>query len=235
MSSVDGFARLCKKLETRCDISASYRERLNMAQLSPRYDRPVISLIATGLGEDGVALFISGSDGARDLDLLADNGITTVINCAVNLDFNYVREPALPEEPGKVAAGHGVIRAYKIGLIDGDGNPERMMLAGYYILDGALKQVLPEKESYPNRRRGNVLVHCRGGRSRSVALTALYLHKNQPERFATLDEALAHVRLKRELHEDEWFETPKPILIEAARRASEAIDTLEGRQALDVS
>lgn len=204
-------------------------ERPLMMQFSPRYDRPAISLIATGLGEDGVSLYLGDSEGARDIALLKERGITTVINCAVNLDFNYVNDPVQKEEPGKVAAGHGVVRAYKIGLIDGEGNPARMMLAGYYILDGALKQVMPEKESYPHRERGNVLVHCRGGRSRSVALVALYLHKNLPERFPTLDDALAHVRVKRELRPDEWFETPKPMLVEAARQASDAIDLLEGK------
>lgn len=199
-----------------------------MAQVAPRYDRPAISLIATGLGEDGISLYIGGSDGARDVALLEAHGITTVINCAVNLDINYVTEPTEPAEPGKCAVGHGAVRSYKIGLIDGDGNPGRMMLAGYYILDGALKQVMPERASYPHRKRGNVLVHCRGGRSRSVALTALYLFRNQPEHFATLDDALTHVRIARELREDEWFETPKPMLVEAARRAAEAIDLLEG-------
>lgn len=199
-----------------------------MAQVAPRYDRPAISLIATGLGEDGISLYIGGSDGARDVALLEAHGITTVVNCAVNLDINYVTDPVEVASPGKCAVGHGAVRSYKIGLIDGDGNPGRMMLAGYYILDGALKQVLPERASYPNRRRGNVLVHCRGGRSRSVALTALYLYRNQPETFASLDDALAHVRVARALREDEWFETPKPMLVEAARRASEAIDLLEG-------
>ncbi|WP_116655059.1 dual specificity protein phosphatase family protein [Pelagibacterium sediminicola] len=200
-----------------------------MAQTAPRYDRPDISLIATEVGKDRISLFIGGSDGARDLDLLRENGITTVINCAVNLDFNYVLDPVLDAEPGKVATGHGALRAYKIGLIDGDGNPGRMMLAGYYILDGALNQRMPERPSYPHRERGNVLVHCRGGRSRSVALVALYLAKNQPHLFPTFEDALAHVRERRELRRDEWFETPKPMLIDAAKRASEAIDLLEGR------
>lgn len=200
-----------------------------MAQIAPRYDRPNISLIATGVGDDKVSLFLSGSDGARDLDLLRENGISTVVNCAVNLDFNYVLDPALDAEPGKVATGHGAVRAYKIGLIDGDGNPARMMLAGYYILDGALKQQLPERASYPNRERGNVLVHCRGGRSRSVALVALYLAKNQPDQFPTLEDALAHVRTQRQLRRDEWFEAPKTVLVEAAKQALDAIDLLEGR------
>lgn len=199
-----------------------------MAQIAPHYDRPNISHITDGLGDDQVSLYIGGSDGARDLDLLREHSISTVVNCAVNLDFNYVLDPILDAEPGKVATGFGAIRSYKIGLIDGDGNPSRMMLAGYYILDGALKQKLPERATYPNRERGNILVHCRGGRSRSVALTALYLSKNQPQNFASLDDALAHVRARRELRRDEWFETPKPMLVEAARRASEAIDLLEG-------
>lgn len=199
-----------------------------MAQIAPRYDRPHISLIATDLGEDKVSLYIGGSDGARDLDLLREHSISTVVNCAVNLDFNYVVDPVLGAEPGKVATGFGAIRAYKIGLIDGEGNPARMMLAGYYILDGALKQRLPERATYPNRERGNILVHCRGGRSRSVALTALYLSKNQKDKFPTFDAALAHVREKRELRRDEWFETPKPMLVEAARQAGLAIDSLEG-------
>lgn len=200
-----------------------------MARIAPHYDRPDISLIATEVGEDKVSLFIGGSDGARDLRSLRDNGITTVINCAVNIDFNYVISPDLTAEGEKVATGHGVIRTYKIGLIDGEGNPSRMMLAGYYILDGALKQTMPERASYPNRDRGNILVHCRGGRSRSVALVALFLAKNQQLQFPSFEDALAHVREKRELRRDEWFETPKPMLIEAAKQASDAIDLLEDR------
>lgn len=199
-----------------------------MAQIAPRYDRPNISLVATDVGADKVSLFIGGTEGARDLDLLRENNISTVINCAVNLDFNYVLDPDHPAGPGKVAAGHGAIRAYKIGLIDGDGNPSRMILAGYYILDGALKQQLPERPSYPLRERGNVLVHCRGGRSRSVALVSLYLARNQRHLFPTFEDALAHVRERRELRRDEWFETPKPMLVAAAKKASEAIDLLEG-------
>lgn len=186
-----------------------------------------LSLIATGVGADGVSLYIGNSDGARDVARLADLGITTVINCAVNLDINYVADPVDPAAPGKCAVGHAPIRSYKIGLIDGNGNPGRMMLAGFYILDGALKQVMPERSSYPNRARGHVLVHCRGGRSRSVALTALYLHKTQPDGFPTLDDAIAHVRKMRALPPDEWYETPKPMLIEAARQAAAAIDHLE--------
>jgi hypothetical protein len=187
---------------------------------APVYERPSISLIAEGLPPYQAKLFIGDTDGARNIPLLKELGISTVVNCAVNLDINYVTEPSVPATEALCAAGTGAIRSYKLGLVDGDGNPETMMLAGYYLLHGAMFQELPEKASYPRRERGNVLVHCRGGRSRSVALVALYLHIQLPERFPALDDALAHIRRHRELQPDEWFETPKPMLLEAVRRAA---------------
>ena len=194
--------------------------------MAPVYQRPPISLISKGHGPDGVSLYVGATEGARDIELLEATGISTVVNCAVNLDINYVRHPAFAESPGKCAAGSGAIRSYKIGLIDGAGNPKPMLMAGYYILDGAMKQMMPERSSYPHKTRGHVLVHCRGGRSRSVALVALYLHCQQPEIYPELEDAIRHVRWKRELREDEWHETPKPALIEAARYAAAAIASL---------
>jgi hypothetical protein len=194
----------------------------------PSVPLPPLSLISTGIGADGISLYVGNADGARDVVTLAKTGITVVVNCAVNLDINYVADPTVPAEPGKCAVGNAPIRSYKIGLIDGPGNPVHMMLAGYYILDGALKQVLPERISYPNRARGHVLVHCRGGRSRSIALAALFLHKVQPDQFPTLELAIDHARKMRGLPEDEYYKAPKPVLIEAARKASAAIDQLEG-------
>jgi hypothetical protein len=194
---------------------------------SPRHDRPRLSRIIEGVAPYGVDIFISGMDGASDVALLRDNGITTVVNCAVNLDFNYVTEPAVEASESRVGHGWGAIRYYKIGLVDGPGNPQTMMLAGYYLLQGAFSQILPERASYPRRERGNVLVNCRGGRSRSVVLVALFLHHAMPEQFRTLDAALDHVRARRELRADEWFEAPKPMLIAAARRASEWIRRID--------
>ena len=76
-----------------------------------------------------------------------------------------------------------------------------------------------------------MLVNCRSGRSRSVALVALFLHKQQPILYPTIDRAIAVIREKRELRPDEWFETPKPMLYAAARRASEWIEMIEnGKQ-----
>jgi hypothetical protein len=145
----------------------------------------------------------------------------------VNLDFNYVTEPAVEANQSQIGHGAGAIRYYKLGLIDGPGNPETMMLAGYYLLQGAFSQILPERPSYPRRERGNVLVNCRGGRSRSVTLVALFLHHAMPEMFSTLDIALDHVRTRRQLRPDEWFEAPKPMLIASARKASEWISRID--------
>lgn len=194
---------------------------------SPRYDRPKLSCIVENVAPYGVDIFISGMEGASDVALLRENGISTVVNCAVNLDFNYVTEPAVEANQSQIGHGAGAIRYYKLGLIDGPGNPETMMLAGYYLLQGAFSQILPERPSYPRRERGNVLVNCRGGRSRSVTLVALFLHHAMPEMFPTLDIALDHVRTRRQLRPDEWFEAPKPMLIASARKASEWISRID--------
>lgn len=183
------------------------------------YDRPHISCIYADLPGYGVDLYVGGREGASDIALLKRHGITTVVNCAVNLDFNYVGEPA-PDALNPVSFGQAPIRYYKLGIVDGPGNPQTMMLAGYFQLKGALDQILPEKPSYPVRERGNVLVNCRAGRSRSVILVALFLHLHLGAEFPTLEDAIDHVRRKRELRPDEWHETPKPMLVAAAARTA---------------
>lgn len=196
---------------------------------SPRYDRPEISLIEERLEPYGIAVYVGGREGMSNLPLLREHNITTVVNCAVNLDINVVEAPDPSLEPGHLTYGHGAYRYYKLGLVDGAGNAETMVLAGYYQLLGALSQILPERASYPRRERGNLLVNCRGGRSRSVALVALLLHKQMPDRYPTLDGALDHVRSRRELRPDEWFEAPKAVLVEATRKASAWIDRIDHR------
>lgn len=194
---------------------------------APVHTRPAISLIAEKLGPHGSALYIGGSDGARDLGLLRQNGITAVVNCAINLDINYVEGPSDEADGERRASGFAAIRYYKIGMIDDEGSPDTMMLGAYYILDGALRQSMPKRPTYPFRDGGNILVNCRGGRSRSVSLVALFLHKQQPNLYPTLEDAVAAIRTRRQLMPDEWFETPKPMLYEAARRASAWIDMIE--------
>ena len=186
----------------------------------------VVSLIETGLGPDECSIYIGGTAAARDIGLLRECNITTVVNCAVNLDINYVSDPVEGADGDKCAHGVGPVRVFKLGLVDGHGNTEDMMLASYLLLDGAIRQILPEKRTYPLREKGNILVHCRGGRSRSAALVALYLHLSRMEKFPTLECALMHVRERRGLHPDEWSTAPKPMLVESARLAVERVKRL---------
>ncbi len=190
---------------------------------------PSLSLIARGLDPHGAALFIGGTAAARDVDLLRRHDISTVVNTAVNVDVNYVAAPGDGGENGEsnavCRAGFAPFRVFKLGLVDGE-NPPGMMLGGYCILHGALRQTMPHKESYPPQARGNVLVHCREGRSRSVALAALYLHLQDPTRFPELEDAVAVVRAKRGLPPEEWFEAPNKKIIDAAAEAARAIRSL---------
>jgi len=191
------------------------------------FQHPTISLIESGLAPGDFSIYIGGTEAARDVALLREHRIAIALNCAVNLDINYVNEPNEAAVGDKCAHGTGPVRAFKLGLVDGPGNPETMMLAGFLLLDGAIRQELPEKRSYPRRGRGNVLVHCRGGRSRSTVLVALYLHLMRPGRYPDLDAAIAHVRDKRGLHPDEWDSAPKSVLIEAASHAADAARSLK--------
>ncbi|EIM28793.1 protein-tyrosine phosphatase family protein [Microvirga lotononidis] len=187
------------------------------------FPRPSMSLVVDDLPPFGVKLYVGDANAASDREMLESNDIAIVVNCAVNLDIDYAAGVGASE----IASPHGPVRNYKLGLIDDAGNPDTMLLAGYYLLDGALHQQLPDRYTYPHRRRGNVLLHCRGGRSRSVILAALYIHIQLPDRFPTLDSAIGHLRVTRELHPDEWMETPKPMLIEAARYAAAWIQRIE--------
>ncbi|KQW59123.1 MULTISPECIES: dual specificity protein phosphatase [unclassified Ensifer] len=177
----------------------------------------------------GVDIYIAGKEGTSDLNLLRQNGITTVVNCAVNLDFNFVRQAQLVSDHEGSVYGPGEIRYYKIGLIDGGGNPDTLMLAAHYILRAALEQVLPEKPSYPRREMGNILINCRGGRSRSVIVVSLFLHLTLPTEFPTLDAAIAFVRNRRGLPENEWYKAPKAVLIESAERAASWAKMIEAK------
>lgn len=179
------------------------------------FPRPPISLVER-LPAWGVDIYVGDSRALASPAILADHGVTTVVNCAVNLDVNIVPE----------GADHAPFRYYKIGLIDGNGNPLDQMIGAYFILRAALDQVMPDRPTYPNKARGNVMVNCRGGRSRSVTLVALFLHLEMPQDYPTLEAAIDHIRDRRELRPEEWHETPKPMLMEAARHAVRQIERL---------
>ena len=59
-----------------------------------------------------------------------------------------------------------------------------------------------------------------------MAIAALYLHRQQPERFPSLQTAIDEIRERRELQPYEWFETPKPSLIEAIEKAIRMLELL---------
>lgn len=192
-------------------------------------DLPYLSLIYQNLAPYGKDLYLSGKEGAADIHLLKSLDITTVINCAVNLDFNFVTDSQADRTTHQRDFGPAEIRYYKIGLIDGAGNPATQLIAGYFTIEAAFQQILPQKITYPCRKRGNVLINCRGGRSRSVIMMALFLHINAESEFPDIDDAIAFVREKREISPDEWFKAPKPVLVESARWAAQWIKQIKSQ------
>ncbi|WPC74788.1 protein-tyrosine phosphatase family protein [Vibrio porteresiae] len=197
---------------------------------SPQFPRPPISLIESDIPHWHVNIYIGGSEGTANVTLLKELDIKIVLNCAVNLDIDWVNELDGKWSDTANAFGSGPVRYYKLGLIDGPGNSPEMLLAGYYLMRSALAQQIPHKPSYKNRELGNILVNCRGGRSRSVTIVALFLHLEIPEKYPTLDAAIAHIRDTRELPPDEWYETPKPELKSLAEQAVKMHNLLRAQQ-----
>ena len=170
-------------------------------------------------------LYVGGMEAAADINYLTEHGVGSVLNCSINADIDYVDVPYDAEARDDLNRyGYGPIRYYKLGLVDGPGNPPEMLLAGYYLLCGIIGQQMPDRPSYPNRDRGHVLVNCRAGRSRSIILVSLYLHLQHPGRFPNLADALTFVRAAREIRPDEFHEAPNSDLVEAAEWAVVAVD-----------
>jgi myo-inositol-1(or 4)-monophosphatase len=157
---------------------------------------------------------------AADLGYLQEHNVGAVLNCAVNADIDYVHQPYDPEAPKKLNTyGYSPIRYYKLGLVDGPGNPPELMLAGYYLLCGIVGQIMPDKASYPNQFRGNILVNCRAGRSRSIGLMSIYLHLRHTDQFPKLEDAISHIQEAREIHPDERFDAPNSDIIDLIETA----------------
>ena len=192
----------------------------NPGKMVIKYPRPPMSLVFPGSADGDPDIYIGGMDAAANISYLRAHCVGTVLNCAVNADIDYVERPYDPEAPADLNAyGYSPIRYYKLGLVDGPGNPPEMMLSGYFLLCGIVGQSMPDKPSYPNQRRGNILVNCRAGRSRSIGLLSLYLHLQHSGLFPKLDDALAHVRTAREIRPDEYFDAPNKYMIEAVEAA----------------
>jgi hypothetical protein len=98
-------------------------------------------------------------------------------------------------------------------------------VAGMARWQRMVRITMPEKESYPVKKSGNIPVHCRGGRSRSVAVSALCLHLKYPGRWPTFDEALQYVREKRQIKPEDYHEAPKEDLLVLVRQVLKLRDS----------
>ncbi len=181
---------------------------MNNAPLEP------ITHLADGIGVDKVSLYVGGQIGASDDNLLRYHNIMNVLNCAVNCDINYVDKTLdLKPEGNNRMFGYAPVRTAKVGMIDGEGNDPMLMFAAVHMLHGMLYQTFPEKKSYPLKQAGNILVHCRGGRSRSVAVAALYLNHMFPERWPSMSDLIDEIRHKRGIPQDEFERVPTPGIL----------------------
>lgn len=131
-------------------------------------------------------LWLGNATAAGDAAALGQAGITQTLCLAVNLDM-------LP----MTLADGTVLRRAKVGLIDGPGNTAAHLVAAVLSISGMRAQMAPGKPGYPDHRPGGLLVHCRGGRSRSVVALALHLSEVAGE--ASFDDVLARLRALRGL------------------------------------
>lgn len=160
--------------------------------------RPLIYPVAENVGPHNKTLFLGNLAAAEDAGCLLQAGITETLNVSINMF------------PGPLTLADGVhVRRYQIGMIDGAGNSPHLMAAAVHTVEGLMRSYVPAKPHYPKHRNGHVLVHCRGGRSRSVSLIALWLAAFLPQQFESFEAALAHLRNLRGL--DEKYPLP-PML-----------------------
>lgn len=149
---------------------------------------PMLVQVIDKTGPHDLGLFIGNKAAANDGELLHQAGITSTLNIAVNL---YPTPLDLPDGTP--------IRRTHIGLIDGHGNNASHLASTILALNGILDQDSPGKPHYPQHRRGHILVNCRGGRSRSLSVLALYLYWAHQDQFPTLEDAMQHIRTRRGL------------------------------------
>ena len=150
--------------------------------------RPLLWRAAGEIGPGLDGLWLGNLPAAEDGDALQQAGIGASLNLAMNIF------------PGPLLRPDGThLRRYQIGLLDGPGNAAETLAAAVTLIDGLAAVYTMGKPHYPAHTRGGLLVHCRGGRSRSVTVLALWLHLRRPGTYPSFDAALAHLRALRGL------------------------------------
>lgn len=164
--------------------------------------RPLLWQVSDAPGPGLGALWLGNLPAAEDGAALQQAGIAASLNLAMNIF------------PGPLVRPDGLhLRRYQIGLLDGPGNAPESLAAAVTLIDGLAAIYTEGKPHYPAHARGGLLVHCRGGRSRSVTVLALWLHLRRPAEFPRFEDALAHLRALRGL--DDGY--PLPPMLALAR------------------
>jgi hypothetical protein len=147
-----------------------------------------------GFPEERVSIFVGDGFAAVDARLLDALNIRSVLNVAYNLDD----DPRCGDIPTQTIVGNDPQRTNpppppvptpllrstdqqyaKVGIIDGTGNVTgpRLLMAAVYMADQLFSFLLSEPPCPSNTvyQRGNLLIHCHSGHSRSVTVASLYI------------------------------------------------------------
>jgi hypothetical protein len=138
-----------------------------------------------------VQIYVGSWQSAVDESAITNNSIEGILNVAYDVDDQpgtSSRRLTVPDagHPWQAAHTHPAATGQtasryaqqyaKVGLIDGAGNAVATMLAAVYMAD-QLFSFPPESVTDPlNYSRGNLLIHCYAGQSRSVTVAALYIY-----------------------------------------------------------
>lgn len=152
----------------------------------------------TGFPPDtAVEIFVGDGNSALLVDQLEKYYVWGVLNVAYDLDdqpaadeynFKLLPDPHRPPPASPQGSGLPPLERYKqqfakVGLIDGYGNiPNQMaVIAAVYMADQLFTFPTDGSDVYVcpplinQYQRGNLLIHCWSGRSRSVTVAALYI------------------------------------------------------------
>ena len=149
---------------------------------------PLLIPVADDVGPGIDRFWLGNLTAAENPQALAGAGITASLNLAMNIFPAPLRLPDGTE-----------MRRYQIGMLDGPGNAPQTLAAAVMLIDGLARVYTQGKPHYPAHRPGGLLVHCRGGRSRSVTVLALWLHWRRAAKYPGLEAAIAHLRQLRGL------------------------------------